>query len=247
MFHSECHSFDLEDVNGVWQEEARMEYSRDRFSLTSVGDSLFASGGNGVVDKFLHHDSVEVFTQSQEIGWRVEERMRMHKPKSRHCSVSVGSWIYLIGGHVDGYASSLVEAFDTSLLSTDEHVDWTSKGSMNQARQSLGCHVGSFEGSPGIFAAGGNGNGLTLDSVEFYDIAKDSWKAVGSLNQARDSFPMSLVGAQLVVTGGQSPLLLTSVETFDGASWAELDQLRTGRARHVAVSIPAGKLSCRID
>ena len=174
--------------------------------------------------------------------------MRMRRPKSRHCSVSIGSSIFIIGGHVDGYASSLVEAFDTSLLLTDEQVDWVSKGSMNQARQSLGCHVGSFEGSHGIFAAGGNGNGFTLDSVEFYEIAKDSyWKAVGSLNHARDSFPMSLVGAQIVVTGGQSPLLLTSVETFDGASWAELDQLRTGRARHGAVSIPAGKLSCRID
>ena len=65
---------------------------------------------------------------------------------------------------MDGYASSLVEAFDTSLLLTDEQVDWVSKGSMNQARQSLGCHVGSFEGSHGIFAAGGNGNGLTVGS-----------------------------------------------------------------------------------
>ena len=148
---------------------------------------------------------------------------------------------------MDGYASSLIEAFDTSLLSTDEQVDWVSKGNMDQARQSLGCHVGSFEGSHGIFAAGGNGNGLTLDSVEFYEIAKDSWKAVGSLSQARDSFPMSLVGALIVVTGGQSSLLLNSVESFDGAAWVELDQLRTGRARHVAVSIPAGKLSCKID
>ena len=149
---------------------------------------------------------------------------------------------------MDGYASSLVEAFDTSLLSTNEHLDWIRKGSMNQVRQSFGCHVGSFEGSHGIFAAGGNGNGLTLDTVEFYGIAEESWKAVGSLNRARDSFPMSLVGAQIVVTGGQTPLdLLTSVETFDGTSWVELDELQTGRARHVAVSIPAGKLSCRID
>ena len=246
MFHSACHSFDLEDANGVWKEEARMEYSRDRFSITSVGDSLFASGGNGVVDKFLHHDSVEMFTQ--EIGWRLEPRMTMHQPKSRHCSVSIGSWIYIIGGHVDGYASSLVEAFDTSLLLTDEHVNWITRGSMNQVRQSFGCHVGSFEGSHGIFAAGGNGDGLTLDTVEFYEIAEDSWKVVGSLNHARDSFPMSLVGAQIVVTGGQSPLILTSVEIFNGVSWVEeMDELKTGRARHAAVSIPAGKLSCRID
>ena len=148
---------------------------------------------------------------------------------------------------MEGYASSLVEAFDTSLLLTDEHVDWIRKGSMNQVRQSFGCHVGSFEGSYGIFAAGGNGNGLTLDTVEFYRIAEDSWKSVGSLNHARDSFPISLVGAQIVVTGGQSPTLLTSVETFDGASWVELDKLKTDRAHHAAVSIPQGKLSCRID
>ena len=148
---------------------------------------------------------------------------------------------------MDGYASRLVEAFDTSILSKED-VDWIRKGSMNQVRESFGCHVGKFEGSHGIFAAGGNaGNGLTLDSVEFYEIAKDSWKAVGSLNHARNSFPMSLVGGQIVVTGGQSSLPLTSVEVFDGTSWVELDQLRAGRAHHVAVSVPAGKLSCTND
>ena len=62
----------------------------------------------------------------------------------------------------------------------------------------LSCQVFAFEGEEGIFAGGGKGRGNDVwNSVEFYSVAGDAWRAIGALNRARNSFAMSLVGKQV--------------------------------------------------
>ena len=175
----------------------------------------------------------------------------MGSTKRDHCSVAIGSWLYTIGGMVDGNsfsaASNLVEAFDTSLMSTDGA--WVKKASMIERRVRFGCHVGAFEGEEGIYVAGGVDANVWmtnyLATAEFYNPAVDTWQAIGSLKTGRDAFPMTMLGDKLIVTGGYGEDgHLTSIETWDGTSWVELDNLEMWRMSHAAVSIKAGKLSC---
>ena len=217
-----------------------MVLERTDFALSAIGETLLvASGGfgNGPLS------SVEVW---EEAGWRLEPKLEMGSNKYRHCSVVVGSWLYTMGGIVDDHYSNLVGAIDTNLLSTKDSIPWVKKASMLDARWNHGCHAGVFEGQEGIYVAGGaNANG-DLTSAEFYNLADDKWQYIGSLNVGRTYSPMTMLGGTLIVSGGQLDYHLptTSVETWDGSKWVELNNLMVGRAYHAAVSIKAGKLSC---
>ena len=247
--HNSCHSFDLDtEGGGGWQDEASMVLERSYFGLSAIGDTLLiASGGIG---NGPPQSSVEVFTVG-EAGWRLEANLEMGSTKRDHCSAAIGTWLFIIGGMVDGTsysdASNLVEAFDTSLMSTDG--SWVKKGSMNEKRLRFGCHVGAFEGQEGIYVAGGRDANVwmtnSLSTAEFYNPAADTWQAIGYLKTGRDAFPMTMLGENLIVTGGYGEDgHLTSVETWNGSSWVELNNLKMWRMSHAAVSIKAGKLSC---
>jgi len=243
-----CHSFDLDAEGGEWQEEASMVFERSYFALSAIGDTLLvASGGIG---NSPPQSSVEVFNVAED-GWRLEANLEMSSTKRDHCSVAIGSWLYTIGGMVDGTsygsASNLVEAFDTSLMSTDG--TWVKKASMIEKRLRFGCHVGAFQGQEGIYVAGGRDANVWmtnyLATAEFYDPAADTWQAIGSLKTGRLALSMSMLGVKLIVTGGFGEEgHLTSVEAWDGTSWEEMENLQGWRMSHAAVSIRAGRLSC---
>merc|ERR1719348_1187105 len=190
-----------------------MTLARETFGLSAVGNTLFASGGRG--SKGLSLSSVEVFS-FDENRWTLESKLEMQATKYLHCSVSIGSWLYTIGGYVDGITSDLVEAFDTSLMSNkDDSFAWVKKKSMIEIRRGHGCHVGVFEGQEGIYVAGGLGetsNGF-LASAEFYNTAADSWQAIGSLNTGRGYSPITMLGEKLIVSGG-APNPLISIEAW---------------------------------
>ena len=246
-FHRSCHSYDMDPEvgGGGWVEEASMTLARETFGLSAVGNTLFASGGRG--SKGLSLSSVEVFS-FDENRWTLESKLEMQATKYLHCSVSIGSWLYTIGGYVDGITSNLVEAFDTSLMSNkDDSVAWVKKASMIEIRRGHGCHVGVLEGQEGIYVAGGSGETGSgfLASAEFYNPAGDSWQAIGSLNTGRGHSPITMLGEKLVVSGGGGPPSLTSIETWNGTNWVELDNnLMVARESHAAVSIKTKKLSC---
>ena len=109
------------------------------------------------------------------------------------------------------------------------------------------CHGGVFEGQEGIFVAGGSDEAEEpLASAEFYNPAKDIWQEIGSLISVRTLFSMTMLGSDLIVSGGYDEIFKTSVETWNGSAWVELEGLGVGVARgaHAAVSIKAGELSC---
>ena len=146
-----CHSFDLGREDGGWQEEPSMGEAPIEFGLSVVADSLIATGGVGSDGPF---SSVEVFTAGD--GWRHDPMLDMRETKYGHCSVVIGSWLYLVGGIVGGdfvsNVSSLVEALDT----TDASPSWITKASMSQKRYGHACHGGVLDGQEGIFVAGGH-------------------------------------------------------------------------------------------
>ena len=108
------------------------------------------------------------------------------------------------------------------------------------------CHVGVFEGQQGIYVTGGSdASGSYLSSAEFYNPQLDVWQEIASLTTERSFFSMTMLGGDLIVSGG-SPSFLSSVEMWNGSNWVELDnqRLEMGRSGHAAVSIKADVLSC---
>ena len=74
-----------------------MVFEKYGFCLLPVGDKLLAIGGLSKGDPL---SSVEVFTVEE--GWRLEAKLEMRSTKFYRCSVQAGSWLYTIGGQVDG-------------------------------------------------------------------------------------------------------------------------------------------------
>ena len=62
-----------------------------------------------------------------------------------------------------------------------------------------------------------------LASAEFFNPISDMWHAIGSINTERVYSPMTMVGQELIVSGGSSPGLFDQVWSLgtelDGTSW----------------------------
>ena len=119
---------------------------------------------------------------------------------------------------------------------------------MLEKRYAHSCHVGAIEAQEGIFAAGGRAaSGSYLSSAEFYNPQLDIWQEIASLTTRRGWSSMTMLGGDLIVSGGYDGYdYLSSVEMWNGSAWVELDdqRLEVGRIYHAAVSIKASILSC---
>ena len=237
-----CLSLDID--KGDWKFEANMTYARVQLGMASVGDTVYATGGaNSTI-----HDSVEVF--SEETGWKVDERLNMNGGRRRHCSVALGSWLFMIGGLREEQLTNSVEAFDTNgLLDENTHTGsgWIAKADTIHERYLLACQVARLEGEVGIYAGGGIGSEDVWSSVEFYSTARDTLRAIGQMGESRKAFAMSFLGQQVIVTGGAASGVgvKSSMELFNGTSWIPWVNLIEARIDHVAVSVPLGHITCQ--
>jgi len=236
-----CNSYELGGGDTVWREEPGMVRTRSFFSLSLVGQTVYALGGAG--DGGVFHDTVESYTE--EVGWRLEGEMRMDKWRYHHCTVVMDSSLVVTGG---GYgseiSSSSVDVIDTNNVSAG----WSSMESMKTPRYGHGCDVWTYGDNPGFVVAGGDNDSGTLGSVEFYSFRDQGWTQLGSLVTPRTYHSVTAVNGMLVVSGGGNDgrLLTSSVEYFNVRSgeWEVLTNLREGRAGHSGVSVPAKLLDC---
>jgi len=191
-----CNSYELGGGDTVWREEPGMVRTRSDFSLSVVGQTVYAVGGAGGGDVF--HDTVESYTE--EGGWRLEEEMRMDKWRHRHCTVVMDSSLVVTGGHYGfSFYSSSVDVIDTNNVSAG----WSSMESMKTGRWGHGCDVWTQEDNTGFVVAGGLGDSHEyLGSVEFYSFRDHSWIQLGSLVTPRYGPSVTAVNGMLVVSGG---------------------------------------------
>ena len=118
---------------------------------------------------------------------------------------------------------------------------------MLEKRYVHSCHVGVFQEQEGIYVAGGRYTSVYLSSAEFYNPQLDIKQEIASLTTGRAWSSMTMLGGDLIVSGGSNGQdYLSSVEMWNGSSWVELDdqRLEVGREGHAAVSIKAGTLPC---
>merc|ERR1712133_188284 len=105
LSHGSCHSYHLEGGESVWREEPHMVRTRSYFSLSLVGQTVYAVGGLGE-----GQDTVESYTE--EGGWTIEGEMSMDTWRSRHCSVVRETEIIILGGYY-GSPSRSVQSINT--------------------------------------------------------------------------------------------------------------------------------------
>ena len=122
--------------------------------------------------------------------------------KADFCAVTVGRYIYVIGGRkfserilMDQHPPPLSECtrFNT------EADEWQKKAPLNEGRTHA-CGVCKNEK---IFIAGGHGSEV-LKSCEVYNILTDEWQVIASLTSCRTLGRMVLVDKTLYVLGGRT-------------------------------------------
>merc|ERR1711970_919713 len=96
FYHSSCHSYTLGDTGDVWAEDHSMTTPKIYFSMSVVGDRVYASGGQRTKDTFMN--TLEYY--EPESGWTYDSSLTMEYFRYWHCSVAVGSELYIIGGSV---------------------------------------------------------------------------------------------------------------------------------------------------
>ena len=175
--------------------------------------------------------------------------MKMNGTRSGHCSVAIGSWLYIIGGSLENQSTNSVEAFDTSgLIEGNTPAQWITKSDTIYERNHPGCQVASLDGELGIYAGGGTGRDDIWKTVEFYSVAKDRWREISELREVRSWCAMSLLGHEVLVSGGSGwdgdEIDLSSAEWFNGTSWIPWYRLDEARRGHIAVSVPSGRIFC---
>jgi hypothetical protein len=101
-----------------------------------------------------------------------------------------------------------------------------------------------------VLAAGGTnesgGYKEQLVTTELYDPEANTWRAVGSMKQARSRFQLTLLadGRVLASGGGQDAQVTSSAEVFDPVSgqWSDTKPMTTGRGGHSAVRLASGEV-----
>jgi len=241
-YHRSCHSYQLGGGEmAAWKAEPGMVHARSSFTLSLVGDKVYAIGGTGETNQ----DTVESYTE--EGGWMVEDEMRMDKYRYSHCTVTWKSSIIIIGGNYgSSSASNSVQAIETSNNLLNKTVGWSSMESMKTVRMGHGCDVWTYEGQPGIVVAGGHDGTDYLSSVEFYVYEGKYWTTLSSLVTERRDHSLTVVGGQLAVAGGENTSKLTSIEfsNLTESEWKNENNLKTSRAFHSGVSVPAKLVDC---
>merc|ERR1711962_194517 len=241
-YHGSCHSYHLGRGETVWREEPQMVRTRSWFSLSLVGDTVYAVGGAKAGEG---QDTVESYTE--EGGWTLEGEMRMDKWRYQHCSVVRETEIIILGGR---YGSS-VSSSSVQSINTYKPEGWKSMKSMKTARYGHGCIVWTFDKTGIVIAGGYNSDSGYLASVEFYSYSEDTWIQLGSLLTPRILHSVTAVSGMLVVSGGENwntnsnsnyrEYYLSSVEYYNEtrSEWEVLTNLTEGRQWHSGVSVPA--------
>merc|ERR1719158_297449 len=239
-YHQSCHSYKLGEGDTNWEEEPGMVRGRIEFSMSVVGDLVYAVGTGGI-----HGNTVEYFNyESTSSSWREDSYMGMDRHRYGHCSIVWGQDIVILGGITLDGPSNSVQAIDTS----NKPKGWRYMASMETPRYGHGCHVWTYEGHTGILVAGGDDGRSVLSSVEMFLPTTNSYLALPSLVSPRLYYSLSVIGANLVVAGGwnQNGEILSSIEycNITDSEWNVGNNITVVRSNHSGVSVPVELLDC---
>ena len=93
-----------------------------------------------------------------------------------------------------------------------------------------------------LFAVGGYAWPDTLDTLEIYESATDSWSAATPMPTARNNLAAAIVGNTLFALGGGDadgdPCDVVEAYDIEGGSWSAAEPMATRRSSLAAVAGP---------
>ncbi len=186
----------------------------------------------------LHISNIHIFGGQEKVGGTLYDYHYKYNPstdtyaqlesmpaaRQGHSSISVGNYIYVMGG---GYTTTW--RYDV------ENDTWSTMSSMPRARESFGV----VEYNNKIYAFGGAVGGTYQAVIDVYDIDADSWSTLASsknMPTARRHLQVQRIGTDVVTFGGliSSTNHTNKVEIFDLSSetWdTSLDGMIEDRSR----------------
>ena len=106
-------------------------------------------------------------------------------------------------------------------------------------------HTATLLADGRVLLAGGNGStGDALDSTEYFDPATGRFSAGASLRVARAGHAAVVAGADVLLVGGTTDLVLglESTDVFRGGAWLSGPDLLIPRVKHAAVALADGRV-----
>jgi len=184
----------------LWTDNGWVEtatgFDRTYAGASTVGGSMIVTGGLKTGTRnFLA--SSKIYTA--EYGWLTFTSLPV--PKDRHCQVTVGDSVYVVGGRTNS-ADATSDTYRLDLPSRQ----WIRQASLNTPRQFAGC----AEWDDGIIVVGGFDGSDYLSSVEKYDPVRNKWIPFTPLPKPLNHMQVLVWGNDLYVFGGSSASFLQS-------------------------------------
>jgi N-acetylneuraminic acid mutarotase len=222
-------------VDPSWSLTGSMSTARYSHTATLLPSGQVLVAG-GVDDTPMVVSSAELYDPATRT-WMATGNMGV--PREAHTATLLASGKVLVAA---GYG--------TAPLSSAELYDpvtgtWTATGSLAQARFG---YTATLLPNGQVLVAGGNDSvsGFhELSSAELYDPATETWRATGSLAQARQSHTATLLrNGQVLVVGGYNGTSLSSAELYDPRTriWTATGSMGTSRNVPSATLLPNGQV-----
>jgi hypothetical protein len=193
-------------TNGGWVAGPAYPFPVDHAAAATAEGRLFVAGGNsnGAV-------RADVFRLKQGLdGW--EPLAPMHHPRGALALVSMGRWLYAIGGLAGGEVAP-VEVYDTMQNA------WSDIALLPGPRD----HLAGF-GWRGLVCVAGGRSPIT-SRVDCYDPTANSWSRLPDLPVPTSGAGALTLGRQVIVAGGENAgesTLVDHVFRFTGdVSWTD--------------------------
>ena len=154
---------------------------------------------------------------------------------SRHCVLKFHNFVYCMGGSVDNNPKNPVKMVNS--MNLDERTrNWNEVASMKEKRCEFGAAI--FDGC--LVVSGGCIGDTKLDSVEAFQICKQTWKQISSMKHSRCRHALVATDKALFAIGGRDDTnsISSSVEQLDDlqGSWNGAQPMNTQRTNFAAVN-----------
>lgn len=196
-------------ADDLWTSLANLPEGRHHFMVAEQIGLLWLFGGSPA-NAYSPSDNVWAYSIGSN-NWT--ERTPMPEPRMGGAAVTIGEYIYIVGGETTGASTFATLRYD------QVHDEWVELAPMNQHREHTAAVV--YEGK--IYVAGGwwRGSG-ELTSMEVYDPETDEWALLPSMSVARGGLALAVLNDQLYAVGGEilssNRRTESTVEIYDFAS-----------------------------
>jgi len=207
-------AFRTGDLDPSWTVMAPMPTARSGFATAAANGKVYAMGG-AILDTCVTVDTVEAYDPGNDT-WTINLTPIPEPRRYRPSGATLDNIIYLVGGtepddSCTHYALNTVQAYDPATNT------WSDKRSLKKPRAQVG--LGEDSVNHLLYAVGGATGApdyKTLDLVDVYDPATDSWTPRHPLNTRRGAPAVAAVNGKIYAIGGKGEHgALDTVEEFD--------------------------------